>query len=607
MCGVAALLRFNSELDPSDKVLLNLLCNELSDRGPDGNGSWSSDKDGIILGHTRLAILDLSDRGAQPMTHDSLGISISYNGEIYNFRTLRSQLQKRGYTFRSTSDTEVLLNMYLEYGDQMFEQLQGMYAIVIWDPRKKAVVLARDPYGIKPLYYALNEERLLVASQVQAIVRCQKQNPSISSAGIVGFYLIGSVPEPHTIIEGILTVPPGHTLTFSREGKSAKKCFFSVAEVFQQSIHCDQKLSQQEAIDRIGSALRRSIQSHLVSDVPIGLFLSAGIDSCAILAHMTETTPPETITTMTLRFDEFSGQNRDESVLAEEFAGAKGTNHVTSTLTNRDFVDTLPRFFEAMDQPTTDGLNTWLVSNVAKQQGLKVALSGLGGDELFAGYPSFTQIPLWVSLTSKFAGWRSFSRSVRKTTFPLFSLLGVPKAASLLEYGGSFNSAYLLKRSIFLPWELPDILPSETVADGLKKLQNTTHSCSDHPVPYNEVAALESTIYMKNQLLRDSDWAGMAHSLEIRVPFVDTNLLSECARVVSSSSPKHAKEYVARYEHGRIPESIFTRKKTGFDTPIASWLRNMDEYDVSFSSKRKSWAKTWAQIVMQQYLGKLGV
>jgi asparagine synthase (glutamine-hydrolysing) len=331
----------------------------------------------------------------------------------------------------------------------------------------------------------------------------------------------------------------------------------------------------------------------------VGAFLSAGIDSGSLIGLMRDAGAKD-IQTVTLAFDEFVGSENDEAPLAEQVARHYGTRHVTRRVGRDEFEQDLPRILQAMDQPSIDGINTWFVSKAAAELGLKVAVSGLGGDELFGGYPSFRDIPRWVRWLRVPAAIPLLGKAVRMAATPLTRHAGVsPKAAGLLELGGSWEGAYLLRRSLFMPWELPALLGKEMAEQGLRRLQplawvrSAMQPCPQSP--FARVASLEASLYMRNQLLRDADWAGMAHSLEIRVPLVDLKLLADLA-TVALRDLAWSKQRLAAAPSGPLPAAIPGRVKTGFTTPIADWMR-AGGHAVGMPAK-VHWSRGWGQQIM---------
>ncbi len=461
MCGVAGIFAYHYAANPVDGAELRRIRDHMAARGPDGAADWFGGEGRVGLGHRRLAIIDLSPEAAGPMATADGQVVISFNGEIYNYRELRAALEGEGARFRTHSDTEVLLELYRRRGTAMFGELRGMYAFVLWDAAKGAMLLARDAYGIKPLYYSDDGWTLRVASQVKALLAGGRIDRSFEPAGIAGFYLWGHVPEPFTLYRGIRQVPAGHFMWVDRLGASAPQPHASIAQVLAQA----QPAPAGDVTADVRAALLESVRYHLVADVPVGLFLSAGVDSGTLLALMAECGYRD-VRAITLAFDEFAGTEQDEAPLAAQVAAQYGARHTVRRVSFEEFEAELPRILEAMDQPTIDGINTWFVAKAAREQGLKVALSGLGGDELFGGYPSFQAIPRWVrwmAVPSRIPGARELFELLLRPAAGRVS----PKLAGMVRYGGSYAGAYLLKLGLFLPSELRGRLPEATWREGL--------------------------------------------------------------------------------------------------------------------------------------------
>jgi len=378
MCGVAGIFSYHYAAQQVDREELRSIRDHMIARGPDGKGEWFSQNNRVALGHRRLAIIDLSENAAQPMVTKDDQYVISFNGEIYNYKSIRKGLEQKGYKFHSNSDTEVLLHLYADKGEEMVHDLRGMFAFALWDEKKQAMLLVRDPYGIKPLYYADDGWTLRLASQVKAIMAGGKVSRQVEPAGIVGFYLFGSVPEPYTTYQQIRSVPAGSYLWVDSTGPSEPIKYFSLSRIWAESRQEESNKEELQAKTR--EALLDSVKHHMVADVPVGAFLSAGIDSGALVGLMSELkNGGQQIKTICLAFEEFKSTHDDESLLAAKVAEQYGTQHTTHYVSEQEFKQELPKILEAMDQPTIDGVNTWFVAKAAKEQGLKVAISGLGG------------------------------------------------------------------------------------------------------------------------------------------------------------------------------------------------------------------------------------
>ncbi len=554
MCGLSAIFAYGTSALPVDAAELARITESMAHRGPDGDGTWMSPDGRIGLGHRRLAILDPSPAGAQPMAYEGR-LVITYNGEIYNFRELRAELEGQGRRFRTNSDTEVLLQLYDRDGEGFAERLRGMYAIALWDEPKQGLLLARDPFGIKPLYVADDGSTIRAASQVKALRAGGRIGAKPDAAGHVGFFLFGYVPEPHTLFADIRAVPAGTTEWIGCDGRRHTRRIDPLSE------------PAHPAAD-LRTALRASVQSHLVSDVPVGVFLSAGLDSTTIAALAAES-HADTLQTLTLAFKEFAGSARDEAPLAEKVAAHYGTRQTTRTIEGGAFKAERDRLLQRMDQPTIDGVNTYFVAREASNAGLKVALSGLGGDELFGGYDTFRDVPTLVGGLGWIPGIGALGRAFRFVAGPLMTVMMPPKYAGLFEYASDYGSAYLLRRGLFMPWELTQVLDPEFSAQGfaalepLLRLNATADVASD---PRAKVQALETAWYMRNQLLRDADWAGMAHGVEIRTPLVDATLF----RLVGRGG--FTKRQMAETPAKPLPHEVLNRPKSGFFVPVQEWL-----------------------------------
>ena len=572
MCGIAAVFAYQSgSPNPTREELLNIR-DSMIERGPDDAGIWCSPDGCVGLAHRRLAIIDLSPSGAQPMATAEDTSRIVFNGEIYNYRQLRQSLEAKGYQFQSNSDTEVLLRLYEERGEEMVHLLRGMYAFAIWDNVKKGLFVARDPFGIKPLYYSDDGSTLRLASQVKALLAGGQVETEPDPAGKVGFLLWGHVPEPFTMYKRIRVLPAGVRMWVAAGGKPKIFRFFDVSEELRNAEQTQLSLTEEHMREHLRVALLDSLRHHLVADVPVGLFLSAGLDSTT-LAGLTREISDTPLKTITLGFMEYSDGIHNEVPLAEKVAQHYGTNHTTEWITKTAFDEEYPRLLAAMDQPSIDGVNTYFVSKAAAENGLKVALSGLGGDELFGGYPSFKQIPLITKRLAPLKVLPGLGTAFRYISADLLRRFTSSKYAGLLEYGTSYGGAYLLRRGLFMPWELPEVLDAAIVREGWAEL--STLSRLDETVAgirrdHFKICALETAWYMRNQLLRDADWASMAHSLEIRVPLVDVELFRIVARLFTSTTTP-SKRAMAQTPRLALPQEILERTKSGFSVPVREW------------------------------------
>jgi len=574
MCGLNGILAYKSSAPLPDARELISTRDHMRLRGPDGEGEWWSEDRRLGLGHRRLAILDLSERGSQPMRSACGRYVVVYNGEIYNFPALRREIEAAGRSFQSHSDTEALLHLYAMKGADMVRDLRGMFAFAIWDQQARELFLARDPYGIKPLYYADDGQTFRFASQVKALLAGGQVSREPEPAGVVGFHLWGSVPEPFTLFRGLMALPAGSTLTIADGKVGVPKFYARIAQVLAQGAWHPSAVQDLPAMVR--AATLDSVRAHLLADVEVGLFLSAGVDSGALLGLMRDA-GQEKIRAITLAFDEFAGTAEDEAPLAAEIAALYCAEHLVRRISQAEFQADLPLILDAMDQPSIDGVNTWLVSKAAAEAGLKVVLSGLGGDELLAGYPSFREIPKWVNWLRVPGSVPGLGRAARRIANMLGLAQQKPKLAGLLEYGGDYAGAYLLRRGLFLPFELETVLDRDLVRAGLERLDvlpgvRALALDPDPGSPTARVASLEASCYMRNQLLRDADWAGMAHSLEVRTPLVDFALLQALAPAIPGLAASEGKAALAAAPKLPLPSALVSRRKTGFGVPMGDWL-----------------------------------
>jgi len=584
MCGLAALFAYGANAPPIDRSQLDAIHDRQAPRGPDSEGIWTSDDNRVAMAHRRLSIIDLSEAGAQPMVTKDGAYRIVFNGEIYNYRALRQQLIDDGVALVSNSDTEVLLHLYIRQGPAMVDALRGMFAFAIWDEKRQGMFMARDAYGIKPLYFADDGKTLRVASQVKALIAGGGIDTSPAPAGHVGFFLLGYVPEPYTLYKGIEAVPAGGSLWVDTSGRGAPHKWFNLTK----------ELSEVDPAPYDAEALRAalvdSMQHHLVADVPVGVFLSAGLDSASLVALASEAHGAN-LRTVTLAFQQFRGSENDEAPLAEVLAKHYETDHETRWIKTSDFHDNADHLMAAMDQPSIDGANTYFVSKVTREAGLKVALSGVGGDELFAGYQNFQQVPSLARALGLFHFLPGLGKAFRIVSAPLIRKLTSPKYAGLFEYGSRLGDAYLLRRGLYMPWELPEVLDPDLVKEGLKTLAITeklSETIDDIGQARVSMTALESAWYMRNQLLRDADWASMAHSLEIRTPLVDIALLRALAPMIAGSRPP-TKNDMATSLAKPLPPEILHRPKTGFSIPVRDWVGG--EKQATRGGDYRDWAR----------------
>jgi asparagine synthase (glutamine-hydrolysing) len=604
MCGLNGLFAYHSAASRPEERELLATREAMRARGPDGAGSWWSADRRCALAHRRLTILDLSDRASQPMVSDDAGLVVVFNGEIYNYPKLRAELEAEGVRFRTTSDTEILLHLYARDGPEMVHRLRGMFALAIWDEQRRGLFLARDLYGIKPLYTANDGWTFRFASQVKALLAGGRLSRDPEPAGHVGFYLFGSVPEPFTLYRDIRALPAGHTQWIDPAGAREPKPFANLTAIL--AAGGQRRVAAAELADIVRAAVSESVRAHLLADVEVGTFLSAGVDSGALLGFMREA-GHQGIRAITLAFEEYRGTDEDEAPLAALVAERYGAHHIVRRIDQREFLDDLAAMLKAMDQPSIDGVNVWFVSKAAREAGLKVAISGLGGDELLAGYPSFVDVPRWRRRFGPLAAVPGLGRLARQVMRALPSRVATarPKAVGLLEYTDSWAGAYLLRRSLFLPHELSEVMEPDFAQDGLRRLEPIRRlAASLTPDPGSNTAricALESSHYMRNQLLRDADWAGMAHGVEIRVPLVDVTLLRSLAPAITTLAPGAGKAALAGAPSTPLPEAVVSRAKSGFTVPTGAWMATASQPAKPSEAKRETKglvSRRWSRVVL---------
>jgi asparagine synthase (glutamine-hydrolysing) len=508
----------------------------------------------VVLGNTRLAIIDTSAAGHQPMHDPETGNWITYNGETYNFKELRREL---GGEWASNTDTEVVLRAYRRWGADAFRRLRGMFALAIWDNQRKRLILARDPLGIKPLYYYAAKDQLIFASELRALLASGLVPRRLSAAGLDSYLANGSVAAPLTIIDGVRQLLPGHYL----ESVEFKEIEFAVPRS-DEVPDC-----RDEAVARLRAGLEESVRAHLVSDVPLGVFLSGGMDSSALVALMSRISEqrPKTFSVV---FDEATFT---EAPFSRAVAARFQTDHTEITLNEDRLLSILPEALAAIDQPTMDGINTFVVSQAVKNAGITVALSGLGGDELFAGYPSFRRALKLHSL----------SRTARRVLRAALSVVRNGsvqrhKFRQLMNSEGTPADVYRISRQLF----------SNELGRPRSAAPTITPGWGRHPVDVvNEISRLELSGYMSNTLLRDTDAMSMAHSLEVRVPFVDTRLVDYVLSLPGAWKLNHGtkgpKPLLADALADLLPRDFLARPKMGFTLPFERWLQQNLRTEVS--------------------------
>ncbi|MFN3018110.1 asparagine synthase (glutamine-hydrolyzing) [Vibrio coralliilyticus] len=571
MCGILAKFNRSKQIDEAD---FEAQLDSIRHRGPDDKGIRTFEDGKIALGHTRLSFLDLSNSGKQPLS--KAGLHIIFNGEIYNHNDLREEFKKKGAHFKSGTDTEVILEGYRLFGLGVFDKLNGMFAVVIYDASNKEIILARDKYGIKPLYISNNNDSLTLASELKVF----QSDGGISKKARFYFLLLGFVPEPTTIYPEVEMFP---------SGMATKVCSEKLITIDSKEITYEHTIKESETLKE---SFVNAIELQLSADVPIGVFLSGGLDSSALVSLA-----KKDVQTVSIYFDdEDYSEKKFQKLISDKYS----LKHYELLLTKSYFRENIDDFLKSMDSPTIDGFNTYIVSKLAHESGLKSCLSGVGSDELLYGYPSFKRDKL-LNVLCKVPG-------------PIIDILSKFERTKRLTFLKLKNKAlgkYLVNRSLFLPEEIKELLQldDKTIQSYIEDLERVYEVPQDYS-SLQKVSELETSLYMKNQLLRDADVFSMANKLEIRVPFLDYNF----SRIVSgtSDSQKESKAYnkpiLVEFVKELIDDSIYNRNKSGFEIPYREWLSDELEHEYIPESIRNGfkggtihWSKVWALVVLNKF------
>ncbi len=593
MCGIAGAV---GRLDPEVLEAVRVAGERQAHRGPDADGFWNSPPSGPGLGaafaHRRLAIIDLSERGHQPMTDPQTGNVLCFDGKIYNFHELRRELELSGRPFETDSDSEVILKAYSAWGDACVERLRGMFAFALWDSSRRRLLLARDRVGIKPLYLAEIERpgggrALLFASELRALLETGLIERRLDPVGLSTYLWNGFVTGPGTIVRGVRSLRAGHTAWVTESGGIVEeKCFWQALRAGDGSV----------SVDEVLRCLQRAVGLRLVSDVPVGVFLSGGIDSSAV-AVLADRVSPDPLRTFTVCFEE---AGYDESDYARRVAEAIGSKHEEIHLNQTTFKGQLDAALASLDQPTFDGINTYFVSRAVREAGVTVALSGAGGDELFGGYRSFVDIP-------RAAAW---ARRLRKT--PEGLLRGLSGVAARVLGGragavpqqtrwGKLGDALATRGDLLPLYQVSYALFSEEFAHRLQLFGTSEQAryglpraryelldaqLADEP-ELHAISTLELGCFVGDRLLRDTDSTSMDVSLEVRVPLLDHEVIEAVAGLDPAVryDPLGSKQLLRDAALGELDAKIFDRPKAGFELPLEAWTRDAlhGELDASFA------------------------
>ncbi len=625
MCGIAGFINFDPSEQPENpgKILRTML-DALRHRGPDDRGEeriQSGNGPILHLGHQRFSIIDLSQAGHQPMSNDDKSVWVSTNSEIYNYNELRYELRDK-FNFHSESDTEVLLRAYEHWGVECLDKLLGMFAFAVWDAKRNALFLARDRLGIKPLYYSIQDKRLIFASELRSLLASGFIDKTLSPTGLFDYLSFGHATTP--LIDSVRELQPGHYLWIDNNGNWAEKEYWHPLNRKKTAV------TGQQLQEQIRTSVEQSIRCRSVSDVPLGAFLSGGIDSSVIVGNLAKISD-EPVTTLTIGFAE---KQFDESEYSQEIADRFQTRHHVLCLNEKQLLQALPSCLSAMDQPTMDGINTYLISRSAHEVGLKVALSGLGGDELFGGYPSFQLIPKLLQrkkLLKYIPLWlKNCGIGLSKGLFPSDP---TTKLEHWLQGKRSGAHEYFLIRALFCQNPIMDLFENQDLAlteieKNFQRTQGIIDRCAADDI-FNQISYLETVHYLQNMLLRDTDMMSMAHPLEVRVPFMDHRLVEMMFQIPGKEKTGVAKSLLINSMKSLLPEPVWRRKKMGFTFPFEVWMRGalrpeMESVLLSktklldglvsqkavenvwndFLSGKSSWSRPWALYVLKAWVDK---
>jgi asparagine synthase (glutamine-hydrolysing) len=572
MCGIAGII---GRLDEPNRAALQRMSDAMLHRGPDASGTWISKADaggwGALLAHRRLSILDLSPTGAQPMVDPVTGHVVVFNGEIYNFRDLRRRLVAEGQEFSSTGDTAVMLRALGLHGPNAVSWLRGMFAFACWDPKRRRLLLARDPLGIKPLYLARSSDpdggwSVAFASELRALLASGLLGtPHLDPQAVASSVWNGFVVGPGTAVKGVDLLWPGCLLELDGFGKEVRnRDFWRIPD-----------RAPHPATDEHGLAaiLEEGLRLHLVSDVPLAVFLSGGVDS-SVIANLAQRAAQGPIHTFTLAFEE---PELNEGPIARRIAAAIGTEHHEVVLTEARFVENLDAALDSLDQPTFDGLNAYYMSNAIRAAGFTVALSGTGGDELFGGYASYRDLPvlqhwsrraIWVPRGLQVAAAKVASRLLCGFSETIPPQTRWAKLPDMIRHGDDLLALYQLAYALFLPGFQRELL-APGFAEALLSAETRART------PLSAISVMEQRLFLGERLLRDNDVASMASSLEQRVPLVDQVLFESVDRLPDQARywPLGRKAILRRIGLRGLDPALFERPKSGFVLPFDRWIR----------------------------------
>ncbi|HMV85725.1 MAG TPA: asparagine synthase (glutamine-hydrolyzing) [Blastocatellia bacterium] len=605
-------------------------------RGPDDQGTFVSNDRRCALVHTRLSIQDLSPAGHQPMPTPDGRYWITFNGEIYNFKELRRELERAGESFASHSDTEVILKLYVRFGADCLEHLRGMFAFAVWDAEERKLFIARDRLGIKPLYFYAEDGKLIFASEVRAILAAEMTPRRIDPTALNEYLAYQSVPAPRTLIEGVRALTPGAYLTMDAAGTIEESEYWNLMRNHSAEARFADKPT---TVRRVGELLREATELHLVSDVSVGVFLSGGIDSSAVTALIRELGhTPYTFSVI------FAEANFDESAYARQIAKHFRAEHTEINLTERAMLDQLPAALAATDQPSCDGMNVYVVSQAVRRAGVKVALSGCGGDEFFIGYSLFGQLEKALKYGRHGASLPTSARGVLARAVELAggNSIQASKAAAMIGSDGTLAEMYPILRQVFSLSKRRSLLSerwrqlNEQWQDPYVALLQTAYRQADDLELLSRISYAEGRTYLHDVLLRDSDQMSMAHALEVRVPLLDHKLVEYLMGVPDEFKRPNGvpKSLLVAGLGNQLPRDVVQRPKQGFTLPFADWMRHalrgfcetrlnpqrisdrglFDPQEVHKlwnlflkGSTEVSWSRLWVLVALEEWLETNGV
>ena len=562
MCGITGIARFKNRDECAEKV--RIMNDHIAHRGPDAEGIWSHDF--CVLGHRRLSIIDTSAAGNQPFQSEDRILTVVFNGEIYNYLELRKELEST-HTFTTQTDTEVILAAYAKWGIDCVEHFFGMFAFALWDEKQSQLLIARDRLGVKPLYYSETEQGFVFASEIRAILSTGWIERRIDANAAADYLRYQTVHAPNTIVEGVHMLMPGHRMVIDSKGIRTERWW----DLTDSRARLDGSESKESIHKHINELLQSSVELRMRADVPFGAFLSGGIDSSIVVGLMSRISS-HAVNTFSITFNE---QAYDESPYSELIAKRFNTKHTAIQLSANHFLQMVPEALQAMDHPSGDGPNTYVVSKATREAGVKMALSGLGGDEVFAGYDVFRRLK---ALETK--QWlNSMPLAIRKNMGALLravkpSVASEKIAAALAQERIDLAHFYPLTRQVLYESEVNRLLTQRPLERNCVELLSQAVSGIRMPT-LSKVSVLEISTYMQNVLLRDADQMSMAHALEIRVPFLDHRLIEFVLGVSDKHKFPHTpKELLTESVGDLIPREIIDRPKMGFTFPWAVWMRS---------------------------------